>query len=70
MKRVMYRCKWFKTEEAAKKYQKENRGVLYKNTPRSRTRKDHLYAGMVFGFNPEVFPYSVNWNEIVEVEDY
>ena len=66
MSNIRYMCKWFENEEDAKKYQKENRGVLYKNVPRSRTKKDHLYAGMIFGFNPEAYPYSVNWNEVVE----
>lgn len=62
---VRYMCKWFIDEESAVKFQKEHGGVLYKNVPRSRTKKDHLYAGMVFGFDAEKYPYSVNWNESV-----
>ena len=51
--------------QEAQKFQKSNGGVLYKNIPRSRTKKDHLYAGMVFGFDTEKYPFSVNWNETI-----
>lgn len=61
-----YMCRWFKTEEEAKVFQKKNGGVLYKNIKRSRTKQDHLIAAIMFGFDPEEFRYSVNWNEFID----
>ena len=59
---MRYNGRWFKTEEEAKAFQKEHGGALYKNTPRSRTKRDHEIASMTFGFDPDEYPYSVNWN--------
>lgn len=59
----MYMAKWFKRLEDAKEFQKEHGGALYKNVPRSRTKQDHKITAVMMGFNPEEFPYSVNWNE-------
>lgn len=58
----MYYAKWFKDEAEAKKFQKKNGGVLYKNVPKSRTRKDHILTSVMMDFDPEEFPYSVNWS--------
>ena len=60
-----YMCRWFKTLEEAQKFQKEHGGVLYKNIPRSRTKKDHQLAGYMFGFDSNEYKFSVNWNEEV-----
>lgn len=57
----MYMAKWFTNEEDAKKFQKEHGGTLYKNVPRSRTKRDHLVTAAMMGFDPVKFPYSVNW---------
>ena len=62
--RVIYRCRWFVDEASAKKFQKEHGGAMYKAT--GRTKKDHAYAGMMFGFDCQKYPYSVNWNEFEE----
>lgn len=59
---MYYMAKWFTNEDEAKKFQKENGGVLYKNVPRSRTKRDHLVTAAMMGFDPVEFPYSVNWN--------
>lgn len=60
----MYRAAWFRTLEEAKAYQKnEHHGALYKGTKGSVTRTDHYMAAAMFEFDPEEFPYSVNWNE-------
>lgn len=58
----MYYAKWFKTEAEAKAFQKQHRGVLYKNTPRSKTKTSHMITATMMGFDPNVYPYSVNWN--------
>ena len=59
----MYMAKWFKDEEDAKCFQKKHGyGALYKNVPRSKTRRDHLVTAAMMGFDPDEFPYSVNWN--------
>ena len=58
----MYIAKWFVDKEEAKKFQKEHGGALYKNEPRSRTRNDHLTTALMMGFDPDKYPYSVNWN--------
>lgn len=59
----MYYAKWFKTEEEAKRFQKEHGGALYKNVPKSRTKRDHEIASYMFGFDKDEYPYSVNWNK-------
>lgn len=59
--KTMYYARWFKNEEDAKKFQKEHGGVLYKNVPKSRTKRDHLDTATMMGFDPEEFRYSVNW---------
>lgn len=61
-----YMCRWFKTLEEAQRFQKEHGGVLYKNIPRSRTKRDHHLAGYMFGFDSEEYKFSVNWNEFEE----
>lgn len=63
MRRIIYMAKWFKDEAEAKKFQREHGGAFYKNAPKSRTRKDHLVTAMSMGFDPDEYPYSVNWNE-------
>lgn len=60
----MYLCKWFKDKEEAKKYHKSHGGAFYRNEPYSRTKKDHLEAAAMFGFDPNEFKYSVNWNNV------
>jgi hypothetical protein len=60
---TIYKCRWFETLEAAQKFQKEHGGVLYKGTPRSHSKKDHIFAGFMFNFDAEKYPFSVNWNE-------
>ena len=55
----MYYGNWFKDEQDAKNFQKEHGGILCKNTPRSRTKKDHFDNAMMFGFDPEKFKFSV-----------
>ena len=57
----MYMAKWFKDEQDAKTFQREHGGALYKNTPRSRTRIDHLTTAAMMGFDPDEFKFSVNW---------
>ena len=56
----MWYAEWFKTLKEAKKCQKEKGGVLYKNEPRSRSKKDHLIVAQACGFDPDQYPYSVN----------
>ena len=64
--RTVYMTAWFKTEQEAKEFQKnEHSGALYKGTPRSRTKQDHMIAAFMHGFDPEKYPFSVNWNEAV-----
>lgn len=58
----MYMVRWFTNEDEAKKFQKECGGAFCKNAPRSRTKRDHLTTAAMMGFDPEQFPYSVNWN--------
>ena len=55
----MYYGNWFKYEEDAKEFQKKHGGRLCKNTPRSRTKNDHYDNATMFGFDPEVFKFSV-----------
>lgn len=53
--------RWFSEESDAKKYQKEHNGNLFKSTPRSRTKKEHLNFAKQFNFDPEEYKYSVEW---------
>ena len=53
--------KWFESESAAKKCQKEHNGELYKNTQRSKTKDVHIGYSKQFNFDPERFKYSVTW---------
>jgi len=57
----MYCAKWFKSLEDAKAFQKVRNGALYRNDPKSRTRRDHIVTAAMMGFDPEEFRYSVNW---------
>jgi len=61
----MYVGKWFKTKDEAIAYQKTHGGALYKNEKYSRTKKDHLIAGMMFEFDPEEYKYSLHWTRRV-----
>lgn len=61
-----YHAKWFKTEKAAKAFQKSHGGALYRNVKYSKTQHDHRIAAAMFGFDPEEYPYSVNWTHITE----
>ena len=60
-----YRAKWFKDEEEAKAFKKAHGGVLYKNVPKSRTKRDHIITSIMMGFDPNEFKYSVNWTEMI-----
>jgi len=63
---IKYKAKPFKTLEEAQEFKKKHGGVLYKDVPRSRTKKDHLLAAQMFGFNAEKYHFSVNWNEVID----
>lgn len=70
---TMYCNKFFKTEEEAKKFQKEfGYGALYKNTPRSRSKKDFMVEAKLIACLPDDYiekhPYCVAWNEKVKQE--
>ena len=64
----MYYSKFFATESDAKAFQKkQGYGVLYKNTPRSRTRSDYRTEALMRGHYPDsefckIHPYVVAWN--------
>ena len=70
MIKVRYCNKFFKTEEQAKAFQKERGyGVLYKNTPHSRTKKQYETEADMMGVSQkerEKHPFVVAWNEKVE----
>lgn len=55
----MYYGNWFKNEVDARNFQKEHGGILSKNTPRSRSKREHYDNAAMFGFNPDEFKYSV-----------
>lgn len=58
----------FKTKEEAKKFQRENGGLLCwdKRTPKTNKPTgcgiDYGYAVHLGGLNPELYPYCVQWN--------
>lgn len=62
----MQYVKFFETEAEAKQYQKEKgRGVLLKNTPRSRSRRDWEIAACAIGLPESLrqkMPYAVEYN--------
>lgn len=64
----MYYNRFFKTREEAREFQKENGGVLYSNTPKSRTKKNfRAEMAVAFDARREVVdgnatPYCVAWN--------
>ena len=55
----MQKVNWFKTEEEAKKFQKEHGGQICKNSPRSRTKGDVILHSVIFGFDPDKFRFTV-----------
>lgn len=59
----MYCAKWFKTEEEARKFKKEHGGALYRNVKGSHTKTSHKITAYMMRFDPDEYPYSVNWNE-------
>lgn len=62
----IYRGEWFKTREEAEARQKElGYGVIYSNAKYSKTKRDHTIAAMMFGFDPNEYPYSLNWNQFM-----
>lgn len=64
----MYNNRFFKTKEEAKASQKEHGGVLYSNTPKSKTKKNfRVEMAVAFEARMEVVdgnvtPYCVAWN--------
>lgn len=66
----MYNNRFFKTREEARDFQKQHGGVLYSNTPKSRTKKA-FRAEMAIAFDARMeavdgnaTPYCVAWNEM------
>lgn len=60
-----YHARWFKTEAEAKAFlNKRHYGALYRNVKYSHTKHDHIVASKMFGFDPDEYPYSVNWTVI------
>ncbi len=64
---MRYYYKFFKTEEEARTFQKENGGALYKNTPRSRTKRSYAVEAGMAGVDPngdfcKERPYVIAWN--------
>ena len=66
---MLYAQKFFKTEKAAKNFQKKHGGALYANVPGSRTCEDyHVEACMAELPEAErkAYPYCVAWNVVDE----
>ena len=59
--------KGFKTEEEAKRFQKEHGGMIttaYTKTGRkSSTYTDYMFAVKLGGLNEKEYPFCVQWNE-------
>ena len=49
---MLYVQKFFKTEKAAKSFQKKHGGALYADVPGSRTREDYCVAWNIVGDGP------------------
>ena len=66
---MRYNNKFFATKEEAQAFQKEHGGVLYSDTPRSKTKRAFQIEKVVaFDARMEVVdgtktPYCVAWNE-------
>ena len=70
MIKIRYCNKFFKTEEQAKAFKKERGyGVLYKNTPHSRTKKEYEAEADMMRVSQkerEKHPFVVAWDEKAE----
>lgn len=64
----MYYNRFFATETEAKQFQNQQGfGDLYKNTPRSKTKRYYRTEALMMGHNPEGdycknHPYVIAWN--------
>ena len=70
MSRVMYRQEFFATEADARQFiKKQGYGALYKNTPRSHSRKQFLVEVAVSGLTQAELGdknYCVAWNQRIQ----
>ena len=66
---MLYANKFFKTEKAAKEFQKKHGGVLYADVPGSKTRESYRVEACMEEL-PEsermARPYCVAWNVVDE----
>lgn len=66
---MKYNNKFFRTREEAKMFQKDHGGVIYSDTPRSRTKREfHTEMGIAWDARREIVkaaktPWCVAWNE-------
>ena len=62
---MLYVQKFFKTEKAAKSFQKKHGGALYADVPGSRTREDYRVEACMAELSEAdhtAHPYCVAWN--------
>lgn len=64
---MMYMCKFFKTKDEAKAFQKEHGyGVMYSREKGSRTKSSYQVEAAIHGLDEKQVaetPYAVAWNE-------
>lgn len=63
MNGIRYMAKWFSSKKEAENFKKEHGGVIYSGEPNSSSRYMHYETSVWYNFNPEKYPYSVNWAE-------
>lgn len=64
---MIYMSKFFQSLQDAKEFQKQKgRGVLYKNTPKSKTKNSYMVEAAMCGKSEDFIadhPFVVAWNE-------